>query len=464
MSHRPIDKNRIEDVIGLIPMQEGMLYNYLRNPESDQYLEQYTYILNGYLDISVCISAWNWVISQNEMLRTTFRWEKISSPVQIVLKEIPLSICVHDLSLMTEEGKNKALQEIRQMERTKRFDLDQDSLFRISLCRLAEDRFAINVSNHHIIYDGWSNGIILGEFIKSYTTLKSGTKPEVQKKPHFKNYVKWLKGQDTNGREHYWKNYLDGYVFQPLLLPDGTTVKENTGTLCDTCIVAKELICSLEYTAKREGVTLGEIFTVAWGLLLQILSSRNDVLFGTVVSGRSAEVNGIEGMVGLLMNTVPVRIRSTKECSSIKEVLMDVHKTNKYRQPYEMTSLVDIQTYANQKNMNDLFDTLLVIENYPLDINLDSELHLEKFIGYSVTNYSILLAINNFKETSINFIFDNRKYQEETIWLLKERYIALLKLITVDIELPIKKIRCLTEIEKELDCVWNIEFDYKFDN
>ncbi|MCC2442995.1 condensation domain-containing protein [Bacillus cereus] len=459
MAHKAIRKDIVEDLFGLTPMQEGMLYHYLMNPDSDLYFEQFSYTLKGKLDISACLRAWNWTISQNEMLRSIFRWEEINNPIQIILKERSISVEVHDLTLLPEEERHTAQKKITDADRKKYFDLAEGPLFSVTIFKLEEDNYVMSVSNHHILFDGWSNGIILGEFIKAYIAYSNGGEPEAVDKPRFKNYLKWFNNQDKAGREEFWREYLDGYIFKQSILPDHSELYASEGTANETRVLSQELLQKLQCVAKEEGVTLGTIFTAAWGVLLQKYIERTDVLFGTTVSGRTGNLPGIEKMVGLLMNTIPVRIKS-KQGDSLKDIIHKVQHQSQARQPYEMTSIVEIEAVTNRKTKGKLFDTLLVIENYPLDFNMGTDLKLEEFEGHSVTNYSIVLAINNFKETSINFIYDQQEFTTDTIVLLCERFIGVLELIAENRDEILQQINYFTEIERQMGYVWDIEFNY----
>lgn len=259
MSHRPLNKTRVEDVIGLTPMQEGMLYHYLRDKDTGAYFEQYSYTLRGQLDLSVCCEAWKWTVQQHEVLRSVFRWEKIQNPVQIILKGRVLSFAFHDLTEMEEMEQETIIQELRAADRTVGFDLSEGPLLRITVFRLMNDRHIMMVSNHHIVMDGWSNGIVLGEFIRAYHTLRAGREPEQISKPHFREYVKWLGKQDKSGRKAFWQAYLAGYEAQPLYLLDTTSAPKISDTACESYILPPDLVNELEAVAKEESVTIGTL-------------------------------------------------------------------------------------------------------------------------------------------------------------------------------------------------------------
>src|SRR5690554_655992 len=184
-----LKKEDIEDIIALTPMQAGMLFHYVRNPASSYYVEQLSLRLTGALDRSKFLQAWDFVISVNEMLRTLFKWEKIKTPVQIILKESPLHFVFHDFS--AEKHSQKMVKKIKLEDREAKFDLSKVP-FRIILCKTAEKQYEMIISYHHILFDGWSNGILLREFLDAYNMLVAG-KPANEvpklKKTRYKEYV-----------------------------------------------------------------------------------------------------------------------------------------------------------------------------------------------------------------------------------------------------------------------------------
>ncbi|WP_191559493.1 condensation domain-containing protein [Metabacillus idriensis] len=459
MGHNTISKSNVQDVLGLTSMQEGMLYHYLQNPESDQYFEQFSYSLKGSFNMSACLSAWKWTIQQNEMLRTIFRWEKINNPVQVILKDRLISFVFHDLVSFQEQEKALIADQLLEKDRMERFDLGEGPLFRIMILKLTEYSHSIVVSNHHILFDGWSNGILMEEFLQAYSSFHAGETPMEVAKPPFKEYVKWLYNQDKSVGVEFWEEYLKGYKYKPLYISNFIKETDVKGTANENYIIPQATMNDIRKVAKDEGVSIGTIFSAAWGILLQKYIDHDDIVFGTTVSGRSSNLPGIERMVGLLMNTVPVRIRLDRSTKVI-DLLLDVHHSTKSRQPYETVPLVDIQTVTNQNPTMVLFDTLLVIENYPLNVSVNNGLKLESYKGHSRTNYPLVLAINNFEETELNFVYQQKNFNKTTMELLKERYVGILKRLIVNRDQLIDENFNLTNIEENMNELLGIEFNY----
>jgi hypothetical protein len=360
-----MDKKNIEDVMALTPMQEGLLYHYLKEPGSKLYFEQLSLEISGEIDVQLFEKAWNVVIDTNQMLRTVFRWEKLEKPSQIILKEHKGSVIFYDLSDKESSQKKAALEEIKEKDRRETFDLHLVP-FRVILCKLEEKKYEVVISNHHILYDGWSNGIILKEFFKAYhESCHGGGSLKIPVKPPFKEFIKGIRKLDRNRQEQFWRDYLAGLA-APTELLIKRRVEETTRVEDYSIILAEDIRGKLDVFVKNNRVTLASVFYTAWGILLQKYCGSEDVIFGTTVSGRSAGIKGIEDMVGLFINTLPLRVQAAPGVKII-EVLSGIEKRLRERVEFENTPLVDIGSYSPVGGSVSLFDTIIALDNYPLD-------------------------------------------------------------------------------------------------
>ena len=210
---KKIDKRRIEDVLRLTPLQEGMLFHHLQDPASDRYFEQLVLEISAEIEPDSFEKAWNIVIETNEILRAVFRWEKIENPVQIILKKHRLQPKYIDLSGEKASNIKMDAEEILLKDRQEKFDLGEVP-FRVTLCKIENRRYRMIISNHHILYDGWSNGIILKEFFAAYDGLCKGNHflPPVKTGSKFKEFSQWLQNQDKERQAAFWRAYLKGFA------------------------------------------------------------------------------------------------------------------------------------------------------------------------------------------------------------------------------------------------------------
>ncbi len=457
---KDLDKKNLEDVFALTPLQEGMLFHYRQNPAGDRYIEQLTLEISGEIETVTFKKAWDVVVETNEMLRTIFRWEKIKHPLQVVLKKYDLKPIYHDLSGIKTSEKSRLAEEIKINDRKKKFDL-REIPFRVTLCKIEENRYQLIVSNHHILYDGWSNGIILREFFNVYNDLAHQQTPMKPVKNKFKEYIKWLKTREKNKQEKFWREYLEGVenhtelavktrktkdFFDENEVKPGFQRKEKPQVRLSRH--HKNLI---EEFIKKHKITLAALFYTTWGILLQRYNNSSDVLFGTTVSGRSARLNGIEEMVGLFINTLPLRVKSNPG-ETVTDVLNQVNHMLQNREKYEASSLVDISTYSQLGNGRELFDSLVVMENYPLESQLMMEnrnLSIDSYSMVETTHYDLTVGIVIFDGIEIDFVYNRECFEPGIIKNLSDHFYRILENIIKKPTQQVHEIEILSEEEKQ---------------
>jgi tyrocidine synthetase-3 len=452
---KTVEKN-IEDIIALAPMQEGMLYHYLKNPNSELYVEQLALDISGTIHKQTLETAWNFVAETNEMLRTLFRWEKMTKPVQAVLKKYPVNIQYHDLSQSHENpGKKKeSLETIKTNDRKKGFDLHQVP-FRITLCQMETDRYVMVISHHHILYDGWSTGMILKEFFQAYHELTRGnTALKPPGKTKFKEFVKWILQQDKSKQEIFWKEYLQGIITQTEIPVKKKRVKPGAApALLDyTLRITPGLHQELQAFVKKYKVTLAALFYTCWGILLQAYNNCSDVVFGTTVSGRSAKIKGIENMVGLFINTLPLRL-ITYPNEALIDILQRMDDMLQKREPYESTPLVDTRQYSGIYTREELFDSVIVIENYPLEKSLIHEpklpFRVDSFSITERTNYDLAVGVIISAEIKANFIYNSEALTEVQVAEWANRWVYIIRQTLDAPKQPLSQIEVVLAEEKQ---------------
>jgi len=420
-----------------------MLFHYLESPGSIHYSEQLCLDVSGEIDLSLFEKAWNFTIQINEMLRAVFRWETVDKPIQIILNGFCLHPEFHEFPGKSGKEARKSVEEIKARERKKGFDLRREVPFRVVLCKLEKNRYQLIISNHHILYDGWSSGIILKDFFDSYEAFADFKEPVKPSRTKFKEFIKSIQNRDTAKQEAFWKNYLNGFDTHT-----GLSIKE-TGKEKDPTGVKKiDISLSMESKGELEGfvgtrkTTLASLFYCAWGILLQKYNNTGDVVFGTTVSGRPPGIPGIEEMVGLLINTLPLRV----QCSpgeEAEDLLYKIDNVLKQRAEFETVSLVDINEA--------LFDSILVIENYPLDKRLTGKkgkLSVESFTMIESTHYDLTVGITLFEEITISFIYNEGVFDNRGIHNMSRHFENIIRFITAEPRGKISEIDIITSEEK----------------
>lgn len=438
-----LDKENVDEIFNLIPIQEGMLFSDLKNQEEQLYYEHFIFELKGNLEDSILESSWLHCISKFDVLRTVFRWEGLKKPIQIILKEkeVPIKFLnsLTDNNEITEEVAKDMNYEIIK----KRIDLTENP-FMVFFIRKNEHCYDMILKFHHIIMDGWSLGIILTEFMNTYTSLSNeGLTTKVIKDRSFRNYFQWLNQQDKNIKTTYWKKYLNQYRSITYLPYDNITSKQT---------VIKEKQIKLEQAvykeiknfAQRNQITISAFFYGLWACILNAISREEDVLFGRVVSGRPAELPFINESVGIYVNTIPLRVKFNSK-DTIKDLLTTIKNMCIEQTTYEGTASFEINSVTeNKKGL--LYDHVVVIENYPLDrlIIEQKDITLSVKDAIEKTNYPFVLRIEPFD--SINFVmsYESDKFSDSTIDLVMKEYISLIHKVLKNSECAIKDYEILS--------------------
>ncbi|MGD2089466.1 MAG: amino acid adenylation domain-containing protein, partial [Candidatus Aminicenantes bacterium] len=449
---RHLDKKDIEDVIALTPMQEGMLFHYLKEPESDLYYEQLSLNISGDINVQRFETAWNFVIDTNEILRTVFRWEKLEKPVQIILKEHKIQLKYYDYSNKNPGEKQKWLEQTKVKDRKEKFNL-QEVPFRIILCKVEPDNHEMIISNHHILYDGWSNGIILEEFFKAYNDLTAGKELQRPVKTRFREFVKWIQHRDLDEQEKFWRDYLKGFDTLTELTIKRRKGKEIFITERFGITLSRELKDKLEGFVKNHKITLAAFLYSAWGILLQKYCHSGDIIFGTTVSGRTAPIKGIKDMVGLFINTIPLRVKISNG-ERIEELLGKINHILPRIENNGSTPLVEIKGYSELKNNQELFDSIMVLENYPVDRGLTQGNHplslvLHSYSMVETTTYDLTIGILIGDDIEISYNYNKLLFEKVSIRRLSHHFMNVIERILKDFTQKVSGLEILAKEEKE---------------
>jgi amino acid adenylation domain-containing protein len=464
---RKADKKNIEDVTALSPLQEGMLFHYLKDRETDYYFEQLCLTITGRIDFNCFKRAWNFVAETNEMLRTRFRWEKVKNPVQVILKKHPVQVVFYDYAdndeKVTEKVRGRLIETLIKDDRKNKFNLNGVP-FRITLCKTGEDNYEMIISNHHILYDGWSNGIILKEFFSSYDDFVREKSPVKPFKHKYKEYITFIRGQDGEQQKKYWKGCLEGFedrlelsVKRKKTAP-GESVPADIGRVGLPGCFPGTLKDKLGRAAVDRKITVAALFYSAWAILLMKYNHTADVIFGTTVSGRSAGIKGIENIVGLFINTIPLRVRSCAD-EKIENLLYRLNKELHEREAYENTSPVNIREYSglDVRAGEELFDTIVVIENYPLDRVLFTgsgelpgvwPLKADSYSIFETAHYDLTVGITLFDDIKVDFTYNKDLLAGRVIEQLARHFANILEEIADNPGRGIGELEILTEAEK----------------
>ncbi|MEE8586582.1 MAG: condensation domain-containing protein, partial [Acidobacteriota bacterium] len=303
---------QIEDLYPLAPLQQGMLFHTLLQPHRSEYLIQTTWLLNRRLDVSAFQKAWQRTLERQPILRTAFLWKGLKEPLQVVQGGVEPEWKLDDWRGLTEDEQQRRLQELLLEDRKRGIDLSEVPLMRFALIRLSQQTHRFIWTSHHILMDGWSVPLILKDVFQFYRSLTEKLDPVLETVPQFKEHIAWLQNQDISAARDFWKRWLEGFETPTLLGLDKPLHSQDEGTLLPLdriTSLSEPASRALREMASRHQLTLNSVAQGAWALLLSRYSGDRDVVFGIVVSGRAAEIEGVESMAGLLINNLPMRVQ-----------------------------------------------------------------------------------------------------------------------------------------------------------
>jgi amino acid adenylation domain-containing protein len=451
----------IEKIYPLSPMQAGMLFHYRADRESTVYFQQYLFEVRGGLDIASVRESVRRLVGRYDALRTVFLYQQLEQPVQVVLKERDIDVYFEDISGLEEEEKDAYVLSFAERDREKGFGLTGDVPLRVSVLRTRQEEDVFNVlwSYHHIVMDGWCQDILFRDFFDFYESSLHHLPVQKQEAEPYFEYIHWLESRDADGAMSFWRDYLAEYDRRAVLPVLGSTAA-NKAAAVDRFSFALEpgLTARLEQLARDCGVTLHGVFLCLWGILLARYNNTDDVVFGNVVSGRPPELEGVDAMVGLFINTVPVRIRIPGSMA-FGQLLERVREESLETQSYSYLPLADIQ---GETELNrDLLDHIMVFENYPLQEELKT-LEMEQRLGFSIkhtytfeqTNYDFTLMVLPGERLAIEFLYNSHIYEVEILNTIKTHLLNLLQrvlenpdqdVVVLDIMAPGERRRILEE-------------------
>ncbi|AEI43017.1 non-ribosomal peptide synthase/polyketide synthase [Paenibacillus mucilaginosus] len=449
-------KSNIQRIYPLSPLQQGMLFHSLLHPESTAYFEQITLTMHGDIEPRHFEEALNAAIGRHDALRTMFLYEKVQQPVQIVLKERPVSLQYEDLGSLPAEGAARRIEAYKERDRKRGFDLSGEELLRVALFRAGGSDYVSVWSFHHILMDGWCLGIVLNDFTSAYTSLIRGISHQWGDNAAvpYGHFIEWLGRQEPEEAAAYWRGFLEGYE-EAALLPARRGMEEEQGASLYEEVsygLDGETTRELERTAAASGITMSTLIQTVWGSLLGRYNRRRDVVFGAVVSGRPAELAGVEQTVGLFINTVPVRVRWsggdtwTETAGQVQRAALD-------SAPYEYYSLADIQRLSPVGGA--LFDHLLVFENYPLDRQVSAPAGRSK--GFDITgaefnehtSYDLTLLVFPGEALRFKFSFNALRYDRSIVDQLSLRFLEALKKAAADPNAGMDSLSLMNTAERE---------------
>ncbi|WP_369939098.1 amino acid adenylation domain-containing protein [Xanthomonas medicagonis] len=437
--------SQIEDILPLTPLQHGFLFHALYDDAvQDSYVVQMTFVLDGALDPAALRAAADALLRRHASLRAAFVHHKIKEPVQVIQREVRAPWRDLDLSTLAPDAREAALAQAIADDAQERFDLTRAPLLRFVLVRAAAARHYLIFTSHHILLDGWSTPIALQELFALYANgADIDALPRVAP---YRDYMRWLGGRDRAAAREAWAAAFAGFQ-EPTRIAAASTAPAVPETL--RIDLPEDLVSRLTWQARALGVTLNTLVQAAWGVLLGRLTHRRDVAFGTTVSGRPPELAGVEQMVGLFINTVPLRLQWRPD-ETVAVLLQRLQRDQSALLDHQHLGLTEIQRIAGH---GELFDTLVVFENFPLGDDGDGAQDLAVAVhshqGGDTSHYPLGLALIPGTPYQLKLSYRPDLLASEQVLRLGRRYQRLIEAFAADPQQPLGRIDLLDADEAQ---------------
>lgn len=406
-----MDRKNVEALYPLTPMQQALLFHSLRSEGTavDEGYLPLQMTLRGALNRASFEQAWEKTMARHDALRSSIHWQGVKQPLQMVLRQVDLVWHQVDWRGMDPDKQQAQLDQFLQEDRTRGLDLTKAPVMRLALFRLADDCWQFFWGCHHLLLDGWSGALVLQEVLAQYEALESDSPLAMGPPASFRTYASWVKAQDLAPVETYWRDLLGNLpVPQPLVAAPSQGTKE----VAETYVVLSEAQTDqLTAWAKHAQVTLGTLLQGAWALTLRFFLEKDDLVWGTTVSGRSVPVPSIETMVGLLVNALPVRLQVAASMP-VLELMQALTGQLAVSGRYAFSSPAQLHAWSGRAGHQRLFESLVVIENYP-PAQEGSALKVENFKGGFTSNYPLTLAVLPGDCLDLHLLFRTSVYSSE---------------------------------------------------
>lgn len=466
--------NNLEDIYELSPLQQGLYYHWLVDKSSPMYFQQITYTLQAHdLKIELVKEAFDLLIKRYSVLRTAFTNEIGNHPLQIVYKDVLSDFSFEKLVQNEGESLETCIEKIKIADRTKGFDLEKPSLMRLKIVEIDNDKYTFIWSHHHILMDGWCISIILRDFAVILNALLTEQKINLIEPVKYSNYIDWLSKIDQEESLNYWKNYLD--ELESITDIPFKEVKENEENfeLHEKILdINGEVYENVLRFCQESEITTNVFIQTIWGYLLSRYNNTQDVVFGSVVSGRPGELEGVEDMIGLFINTIPVRLKYATE-DTPRSLVKKVQSEAIQSLNHHFVSLAEVQSQSEFGA--DLIKTIIVFENYFVHTidemmsssndNQEQSITIDETSVFELTNYDFTIVVDSSSSLKIQFQYNGKVFNSQLVDNLVSHFSTLINQFISQEDTKLDNIDYVSEDEKEelLNYFNKPMFDYPID-
>ncbi len=451
----------VESFYPLSPLQQGLLFHSLSEPDSGMYFNQTAVELKGDLNADALRAAWQQAVDEHPILRTFFVWEGVESPIQVVQKKAQMPFSVVDWTQRDEANQLSALDALRQEDLREGFDLSKAPLMRATLVQRSTDTWCLFWSFHHILMDGWSMFRVLAQVFGAYDAICQGGTYSSEPSRPYRDHIVWLNQQSLPAAKEFWTRNLKGFSAPtPLVSEPGSLLEDQgeDGFTAEVLCLDRATSAALQEFASKQHLTLNTLLQGAWSLMLSRYSGEDDVLFGAVVSGRPAALEGVEAMVGLFINTLPVRVRAP-ESERVLPWLQRLQAEQAELREYDYSPLVEIQGWSEVPREDSLFQSIFLFENYKKDAPLEElckGLEIGEVQWFERHNFPLAAVAIPGEEIMLRLIYQTDVYGPQTITRMLGHWKRLLESMVAHPDQTLGELPMVTQDEqRQLVDGWN---------
>ncbi|HEU4327751.1 MAG TPA: amino acid adenylation domain-containing protein, partial [Roseiflexaceae bacterium] len=453
-------RQNVEALYPLSPMQQGMLFHTAYAAEEGVYVTQVVLTLEGQLVAEALKRAWQTTVERHAVLRTAFVWEHYDKPFQIVQRQVSLPWRYEDWRHLDAGAQEEQQRAFLEQDLRGGFGLKQAPLLRLTLLRLGENTHRLIWSLHHLLMDGWSLPLVLNEVLTLYHAQVRGAPAQLPPARPYREYIAWLQAQDMDAAQAFWRRRLAGFRAPTPLVVDQAlpSTAGPASTEEQSLELPRAVSAALQDLVRRQGLTMSTLVQGAWAILLSRYSGEPDVLFGVTVSGRPAELPGVEQMVGLFINTLPMRVQVAPE-QPLAELLGTILAHQLEAQQFEYSPLVEIQGWSEVPRGQPLFESFVLFENYPASgagAGGPGQLSVTTHRGVERTNYPLNLIATAGEELELRLNYDRRRFGPAAIGRMLGHLATLLTAVAAESGVRVGDLPLLTAEERQqLLSGWN---------
>jgi len=429
----------VESVYELSPLQEGLLVESLANPGAGLYVEQVVLDLAGPLVPSALAHAWREAVARHPILRTSFHWQGLQRPVQAVHRSVEVPVAHNDLRSLRPDRREQALRWFLGEDRARGFRFDRAPLLRVTMLRLGGAAYRVVVTLHHILLDGWSVGIVVDEVARLYRRAVDGVPCRLADARPFGDYVAWLHEQDRAAAESYWRSALHGVEEPPPLALLGSGRAAHGPRRFEFAeherAVPPAVDARVRALARERRITTNVAVLGAWAAVLGAELRTDDLVVGAVVSGRDAPLERVDTVVGLCINTVPVRVRIEPE-QPVAAWLAGLHREQLESRDFQHCALTDVHGWSGVPRGRPLFESVFIFENHAT-LQRPAAGRALASRAFERTSYPLTVLVGVVPELSLRVLYDASVLGREAVERLTARLVRALEAIADDPDAPV---------------------------